>query len=166
MLRRDNNLVVAHSGNTEHAAAVVRAGITDRKAAAAGPWVGSRQANNGGRSRWDSRCLEQVGAPISPTRCFKLAAREWKDRPERWAKSPNQEQFRDHTGDPRRPHSIRFPDSGWAQIEEAALRHRILAGEIVRSGALAAAGERLAAPPPATVSPGHMRSSRPPFDCP
>ena len=51
---------------------------------------------------------------------------------------------------------IRFPDSEWAQREDAALRHRIPAGVIVRSGALGAAGERLAAPPPATVSPGYL----------
>ena len=62
----------------------------------------------------------------------------------------------DHTGDARRPHSIRFSDSEWTLIEDAALRYGISAGEIVRSGALAAAGERLAAPPPATVSPGHL----------
>ena len=62
----------------------------------------------------------------------------------------------DHTGDARRPHSIRFSDSEWTLIEDAALRHGISAGEIVRTGALAAAGERLAAPPPATVSPGHL----------
>ena len=62
----------------------------------------------------------------------------------------------DHTGDARRPHSIRFSDSEWALIEDAALRYGVSAGEIVRSGALAAAGERLAAPIPATVSPGHL----------
>lgn len=62
----------------------------------------------------------------------------------------------DHTGDARRPHSIRFSDSEWTLIEDAALRHGISAGEIVRTGALATAGERLAAPLPATVSPGHL----------
>ena len=40
----------------------------------------------------------------------------------------------------RRPHSIRLSDSEWTQIEDAALRHGISAGEIVRSGALGAAG--------------------------
>ena len=59
-------------------------------------------------------------------------------------------------GDARRPRSIRFSDSEWSRIEDAALRHGISAGEIVRSGALAAAGERLGAPLPATVSPGHL----------
>ena len=60
------------------------------------------------------------------------------------------------TGDTRRPHSIRFSDSEWTLIEDAALRHGISAGEIVRSGALAVAEQRLAAPIPATVSPGHL----------
>ncbi len=59
-------------------------------------------------------------------------------------------------GDARRPRSIRFSDSEWGLIEDAALRHGVSAGEIVRTGALAAAGERLTAPIPATVSPGHL----------
>ena len=59
-------------------------------------------------------------------------------------------------GDARRPHSIRFSNSEWTLIEEAALRHGISAGELILSGALAVAGERRAAPPPATVSPGHL----------
>ena len=62
----------------------------------------------------------------------------------------------DSPGDARRPHSTRFSDSEWALIEDAALRYGVSAGEIVRSGALAAAGERLGAPLPATVSPGHL----------
>ena len=48
----------------------------------------------------------------------------------------------DNPGDARRPHSIRFSDSEWALIEDAALRYGVSAGEIVRSGALTAAGER------------------------
>ena len=59
-------------------------------------------------------------------------------------------------GDARRPHSIRFSDSEWQRIEDAALRHGVSAGEIVRMGALAAAERRLDAPIPATVSPGHL----------
>lgn len=59
-------------------------------------------------------------------------------------------------GDARRPHSIRFSDSEWQRIEDAALRHGISAGEIVRAGALAAAEQRLDAPLPATLSPGHL----------
>lgn len=68
--------------------------------------------------------------------------------------------MRDETGadpaDRRRPHSIRFSDSEWQKIDDAALRHGVSAGEIVRTGALAAAEQRLAAPLPATVSPGHL----------
>ena len=59
-------------------------------------------------------------------------------------------------GDARRPHSIRFSDSEWQRIEDAALRHGVSAGEIVRAGALAAAERRLDAPVPATLSPGHL----------
>lgn len=58
--------------------------------------------------------------------------------------------------DARRPHSIRFSDSEWQRIEDAALRHGVSAGEIVRAGALAAAERRLDAPLPATLSPGHL----------
>ncbi len=57
--------------------------------------------------------------------------------------------------DARRPRSIRFSDSEWILIERAAARHGIPAGEIVRSGAVAAAEERLGEPPLATLSKGH-----------
>ncbi len=56
----------------------------------------------------------------------------------------------------RRPHSIRFSDSEWSLIEQAAAQHGLTAGELVRSGALAAAEDRLGEPPPATLSPGHL----------
>ncbi len=59
-------------------------------------------------------------------------------------------------GDARRPRSIRFADSEWKLVEQAALRHGIPAGELVRAGALALAEDRLGAPPPATLSPGHL----------
>ncbi len=59
-------------------------------------------------------------------------------------------------GDARRPHSIRFSDSEWQRIEDAALRHRVSVGEIVRTGALTAAEQRLDAPLTATLSPGHL----------
>ena len=62
----------------------------------------------------------------------------------------------DNPGNARRPHSIRFSDSEWTTIEDAALRHGIPAGELVRSGALAAAGDRLAVLPPTTISTGHL----------
>ena len=58
-------------------------------------------------------------------------------------------------GDPRLPHSIRFSGSEWNLIERAAELHGIPAGELVRSSALAAAEERLAEPPKATLSHGH-----------
>ena len=53
------------------------------------------------------------------------------------------------------PHSIRFSGSEWLTIEKAAARHGIPVGELVRSGALAAAEERLDKPPEATLSSGH-----------
>ena len=74
------------------------------------------------------------------------------DRPDR--KTP-QDSVAD-PGDARRPHSIRFSDSEWQRIEDAALRHGVSAGEIVRAGALAAAERRLDAPLPAALSPGHL----------
>jgi len=57
--------------------------------------------------------------------------------------------------DARRPRSIRFADSEWNLIGQAALRHGIPAGELVRAGALALAEDRLGEPPPATLSVGH-----------
>ena len=56
----------------------------------------------------------------------------------------------------RRPRSIRFADSEWNLIEQAALRHGIPAGELVRSGALALAEDRLGESPPATLTTGHL----------
>ena len=58
--------------------------------------------------------------------------------------------------DARRPRSIRFADSEWKLIGQAALRHGIPAGELVRTGALALAEDRLGESPPATLSPGHL----------
>ena len=57
--------------------------------------------------------------------------------------------------DPRVPHSIRFSESEWNLVEKAAELHGIPAGELVRSGAVAAAEERLGEPPPVTLSSGH-----------
>ena len=62
----------------------------------------------------------------------------------------------DSLGAVRRSHSIRFADSEWDSIERAAARQGVPAGEFVRSGALAAAEDRLGEAPPATVSPGHL----------
>ena len=49
-------------------------------------------------------------------------------------------------GDPRRACSIRFSDSEWRPVEDAALRQGIPAGQFVRSATLAAAEERLDRP--------------------
>ncbi|MCY3830195.1 MAG: hypothetical protein OXF89_13765 [Rhodospirillaceae bacterium] len=56
----------------------------------------------------------------------------------------------------RRSHSIRFADSEWQLIEKAAARQGIPAGEFARSGALAAAEDRIGEPPPVVLSPGHL----------
>ncbi len=58
--------------------------------------------------------------------------------------------------DARRPRSIRFADSEWKLVEQAALRHGIPAGELVRAGALALAEDRLGESPPATLTSGHL----------
>ena len=58
--------------------------------------------------------------------------------------------------DARRSHSIRFADSEWTLIQRAAARQGISAGEFARSGALAAAEDRITAPAPAMLSPGHL----------
>jgi len=60
-----------------------------------------------------------------------------------------------HRSDARQTHSIRFSDSEWDLIARAAARHGIPVGELVRSGAVAIAEERLGEPPPATLSKGH-----------
>jgi len=57
--------------------------------------------------------------------------------------------------DARRQRSTRFSDSEWNLIRRAAARHGVPAGELVRTGALALAEERLGQPPPATLSKGH-----------
>ena len=57
--------------------------------------------------------------------------------------------------DARRPRSVRFSDSEWSLIERAAARHGIPVGELVRSGAVDAAEDRLGEPPLATLSKGH-----------
>ncbi len=58
--------------------------------------------------------------------------------------------------DARRPRSIRFADSEWKLVEQAALRHGIPAGELVRAGALSLAEDRLGESPPATLTSGHL----------
>ena len=61
----------------------------------------------------------------------------------------------ENRSDTRQPRSIRFSDSEWTLIERAATRQGIPAGELVRSGAVAAAEDRLGESPPATLSAGH-----------
>lgn len=60
------------------------------------------------------------------------------------------------TGDPRRSRSIRFSDSEWHLVEDAALRRGIPAGQFVRSVMLAAAEEHPAQPAEAALTPGHL----------
>jgi len=57
--------------------------------------------------------------------------------------------------DARKPRSVRFSASEWSLVERAAARRGIPAGELVRSGALAAAEDRLGEATPATLSAGH-----------
>lgn len=61
----------------------------------------------------------------------------------------------EYRSDARKPRSVRFSDSEWSLVERAAARHGVPAGELVRSGALAAAEDRLGETPPATLSAGH-----------
>ena len=56
----------------------------------------------------------------------------------------------------RRPRSIRFADSEWNLIGQAALRHGVPAGELVRAGAITLAEDRLGESLAATLSPGHL----------
>ena len=58
-------------------------------------------------------------------------------------------------GDPRVPHSIRFTGKEWSLVQRAAELHGIPAGELVRNGAMAAAGELLDDSPAVTFSSGH-----------
>lgn len=55
----------------------------------------------------------------------------------------------------RQSHSIRFSDSEWCLVEQAASRHGIPPGEFVRSGALAAAEGHPPTSPEVNLSAGH-----------
>ena len=59
-------------------------------------------------------------------------------------------------GDPRRSRTIRFSDSEWQLVEDAALRQGIPASQLVRTVMLAAVEERLASPAGAALTPGHL----------
>ncbi|MXY40398.1 MAG: hypothetical protein F4Y62_11450 [Rhodospirillaceae bacterium] len=65
-------------------------------------------------------------------------------------------EFDARAGDPRRARSIRFSDSEWQLVEDAALRQGIPAGQFVRAVMLAAAEERVQRPDAAPMSPGHI----------
>ena len=62
----------------------------------------------------------------------------------------------ERAGDPRRSRTIRFSDSEWQLVEDAALRQGIPASQLVRSVTLAAAEERLDRPAGAAITPGHL----------
>ena len=62
----------------------------------------------------------------------------------------------ERAGDFRRSRTIRFSDSEWQLVEDAALRQGIPAGQFVRAVMLAAAEERVQRPDAAPMSPGHI----------
>ena len=62
----------------------------------------------------------------------------------------------DPGGDPRRSRTIRFSDSEWQLIEDAALRQGIPASQLVRAATLAAAEERLDRPAEGAILPGYL----------
>ena len=59
-------------------------------------------------------------------------------------------------GDFRRSRTIRFSDSEWQLVEDAALRQGIPASQLVRAATLAAAEERLDRPAGAALTPGYL----------
>ena len=59
-------------------------------------------------------------------------------------------------GDFRRSRTIRFSDSEWQLVEDAALRQGIPASQLVRAATLAAAEDRLDRPAGAAITPGHV----------
>ena len=62
----------------------------------------------------------------------------------------------ERAGDPRRSRTIRFSDSEWQLVEDAALRQGIPASQLVRAVTLAAAEERLDRPAGAAIPPGYL----------
>ena len=67
---------------------------------------------------------------------------------------PNESE--DRPGDFRRSRTIRFSDSEWQLVEDAALRQGIPASQLVRAATLAAAEDRLDRPDGTALSPGHV----------
>ena len=74
--------------------------------------------------------------------------------PRKSYRKPNESE--DRAGDPRRSRTIRFSDSEWRLVEDAALRQGIPASQLVRAATLAAAEERLDRPAEAAISPGYL----------
>ena len=62
----------------------------------------------------------------------------------------------ERAGDFRRSRTIRFSDSEWQLVEDAALRQGIPASQLVRAATLAAAEERLDRPAEAAIPPGYL----------
>ena len=62
----------------------------------------------------------------------------------------------ERAGHPRRSRTIRFSDSEWRLVEDAALRQGIPASQLVRAVTLAAAEERLDRPAEAAIPPGYL----------
>ena len=62
----------------------------------------------------------------------------------------------ERAGDFRRSRTIRFSDSEWQLVEDAALRQGIPASHLVRAATLAAAEDRLDRPAGTALSPGHV----------
>ena len=59
-------------------------------------------------------------------------------------------------GEKRHPHSIRFTEAEWTAIQQAAARHGLTPGEIVRARALGLSDKPFHADMPASFSPGHV----------
>ncbi len=59
-------------------------------------------------------------------------------------------------GEKRHPHSIRFTEAEWTRIQQAAARHGLTPGEIVRARALGLPDKPFHADMPASFSPGHV----------
>ncbi|MDE2640710.1 MAG: hypothetical protein OXI03_09035 [Chloroflexota bacterium] len=62
----------------------------------------------------------------------------------------------ERTGEFRRSRTIRFSDSEWQLVEDAALRQGVTASQLVRAATLAAAEERLDRPAEAAIPPGYL----------
>ena len=68
----------------------------------------------------------------------------------------NSNETGERAGDFRRSRTIRFSDSEWQLVEDAALRQGIPASQLVRAVTLAAAEERLDRPAGAAIPPGYL----------